>query len=260
MSTFQDRAFLVTGAASGIGLATARLLRAFGARLALWDQQAAPLASAARDLGAHVAVVDVADGPAVAQAMTDSVAALGGLDGVIHCAGILRAGAFENLPLAAHEAVVRVNLLGSLNTAHAALPHLRATHGSLVLVASVSAFSGAPEYAVYGATKAGVLNLAQALRVELRGSGVHVGVICPLFVQTPMLQGHNGATRMLRSGSPFFEVRPPERVAPLILTGIERRRFLIPIGWKARLLYLISRYGDFLLHPLTIMTDRQGRR
>ena len=118
------------------------------------------------------------------------------------------------------------------------------------MIASSSAGYGHPEYAVYGASKAGVLNFAQALRVELQDAGVHVGVLCPLPVATPMLDGYNGQTRLIRSGSPLMEIRTPEQVAESILRGIERRQFMIWPGWKARTLYWLTRYGNMLAHSV----------
>jgi NAD(P)-dependent dehydrogenase (short-subunit alcohol dehydrogenase family) len=254
---FAGKRVIVTGAASGIGLAIARLLHQHGARLALWDQSAT-IEGVAAELGGLAQVVDVSDSAAVEAAMTRSVEALGGLHVVIHSAGILRAGEFTSVSLAAHHQTVSVNLIGSINLAYAVLPHLRTSQGSLCLIASVSAFAGSPEYGVYGATKAAVLNLGEALRLEESRNGVHMGVVCPFFVRTPMIDGYNGDTHLIRSRSPFFETRPPAQVAPVILAGIAARRFLITVGWRARLLYLLSRYGAALIYPMTRLTYRLG--
>jgi short-subunit dehydrogenase len=127
-----------------------------------------------------------------------------------------------------------------------------------VMISSVAGFSGAPEYAGYSASKAGMLAFAQALRVETARAGVHIGLVSPLFVQTPMLTGYNGATHLIRSGSLFFETRRPEDIAPYIVRGIERRQFMIFPGWRPHLLYLLSRYLDVLLDPITRLTYRQG--
>ena len=250
--------FVVTGAASGIGLATARLLYQRGARLALWDRDADGLGKIAAELDAHTITVDVTQPESVESAMAKSIDHLGKLDGLVHAAGILNAGLFDQKQIDSHRSVVEVNLFGTVNVAYAALPHLRLTCGSLVMVASSSAFYGAPEYAVYGATKAGVLSFAQSLRLELDGTGVHIGVVCPLFVSSPMIDGYNGDTHMIRSRSPFFDTRLPEAVASVILEGIAHRSFMIYPGWRAHLLFWISRYLSFAVHPLTRMTYKQG--
>jgi short-subunit dehydrogenase len=251
-------AFIVTGAAGGIGLATARLLKERGARLALWDQNADALQKAADELGERVVPVDVTQPASVEQAMAQSLEYLGALNGVIHAAGILNAGLFDQKTFDSHRRVIEVNLFGTVNVAYAVLPHLKQTRGSLVMLASSSAFYGAPEYAVYGASKAGVLSFAQSLRLECESKGIHIGVVSPLFVSTPMIDGYNGDTHMIRSRSPFFETRSPEAVAQVILDGIAHRRFMIYPGWRPRLLFWMSRYLNFVIHPLTRMTYKQG--
>ncbi|MBI5666479.1 MAG: SDR family oxidoreductase [Chloroflexi bacterium] len=255
---FANRNFIVTGAASGIGLATARLLKQRGARLALWDRNAEALEQAARELDARAMCADITLADDVQAAIDESTSYLGALNGVVHSAGVLHAATFHDAPLEAHRRTVEVNLIGTINVAYAALPLLKESRGSLVLVASTAAFYGPPEYTSYGASKAGVLNFAQALRVELAGTGVHVGVVCPLFVSSPMLHGYNGNTRLLRSRSPLVDVRPPEAVASAILDGIARRRFMIWPGWKPRLIFWLSRYASALGHPLSVMTYHQG--
>lgn len=257
-STFSDQGFIVTGAASGIGQATARLLKSHGARLALWDQNPSALQKTADELDAKAFALDITQPASVEQSAQESIAYLGSLRGVIHAAGILHTGTFGKIPLEEQRRIIEVNLIGTLNIAYAVLPHLQESRGSLVMLASSSAFYGPPEYVAYGASKAGVLSVAQSLRVELAGSGVHIGVVCPLFVKTPMIDGYNGDTHIIRSRSPFFDLRPPEAVAPYILNGITQRHFMIYPGWRARLLYWMSRYGSAIIHPLTVMTYRQG--
>lgn len=248
---------IVTGAASGIGLATALLLHQRGARLVLWDRSGG-VEHLAAEMDALPLKVDVTDAAAVQAAMIRSHEHLGRVDAVIHSAGLLHAGELTAVSLDAHHQTIAVNLGGTINVAYAALPPLRASKGSLCMLASVSAFAGSPEYSVYGATKAAVLGFGQALRLEESRNGVHIGVVCPLFVRTPMIDGYNGATHLIRSHSPFFETRLPEQVAPVILAGIEQRRFLITVGWRAQLLYLLSRYGAALVYPITRLTYRQG--
>jgi NAD(P)-dependent dehydrogenase (short-subunit alcohol dehydrogenase family) len=255
---FKDQRYIITGAASGIGLAVARCLKAEGAQLTLWDQNAAGLSAPAAELDATPKALDVTQPDAVCNAMAEANAALGGIDAVFHAAGILNAGLFEQVDIKSHRRVVEVNLFGTVNVAHAALPFLRPSRGSLVIMASSSAFYGPPEYAVYGATKAGVLNFAQALRAELSGSGIHIGVVSPLFVATPMLAGYNGQTRLIRSRSFLFSTRSAEFVAARIVDGIASRRFMILPGWRERALFAASRSLSFLMHRLTLLTYRQG--
>lgn len=239
-TTFTGQGYLITGGASGIGLATARLLRRRGAELILWDTQAEPLAQAAFELDAPCAVVDVTQPEQVRKALQQ----VGSLNGVLHSAGILCTGLFEEIALEEHCRMVDVNLKGTLIVAHHVLPFLKSTRGSLLLMGSGSAFYGPPEFASYGASKGGVLTLAQALRIEWEPYGIHVGVVSPLFVASPMLDEHNSRARLVQKHG---KIHTPEQVAQAIVRGMERKRFLIFPSWRPKALYWISR----LLFPLT---------
>lgn len=246
MNDLTNRHFLITGAASGIGQATARLLHSRGASLSLWDVNEPALRKTAADLAAHCAVVDVTDETAVTKALAQACAARGPLHGVVHCAGIIHTGAFSDVSAAAHRRVIGVNLVGSLLVAHAAVPYLRQTGGSLILLSSISAFYGPPEYASYAASKAGVLNLAQTLRLELEADGVHVGVVCPAFVNTPLLR-----TQQTRLFARFGVAHSADDVARAIVRGVRRRRFMIWPSANPALFHFLSKaaypFGHLLM-------------
>jgi short-subunit dehydrogenase len=244
--TFSGKGFIVTGAASGIGLETAKLLQKRGAKLALWDVNGAALEQS--ELDACKLTVEITQPEQVTRALSDSLSYLGGLDGVVHCAGISRVGPFEQLDIESHRRSVEVNLFGTLLLAHSVLPHLRQSRGSLVMVASVAGFFGTPEFASYSATKAGILAFAQAMRVELHGTGVHVGVVSPHFVDTPMYRSESVKARISHAKTPLIEVRPPDQIAQAIVRGIEKRQFMMYPGWRSRLIFRTTRYLHFIAH------------
>lgn len=252
---FADKHFIVTGAASGIGLATAKALIAEGARVTFWDKdpQVAERAGAC-----DYAIVDVTQADTIHRALHACLERVGRLDGVVHCAGIARVGNFEQLDIEQYRQVVLVNLFGSIAVAHAALPYIQKTHGSFIFVSSVSAFYGPPDFVVYGATKAAVLNLAQGLRVEYGASGAHIGVICPHFVDTPMYQQESRKSVLSKSRSPFIELRGAETIAEAIIRGIRRRQFMIWTGWRPRLIFWLTRLTFFAAHRIMASTWRQS--
>ncbi len=247
--------FLVTGAAEGIGLATAQALKAEGARLTLWDVNPA-VAARAQALDAAYAIVNVTDETQVTQAMQ----AIDTLDGVVHCAGIARTGLFDQVPLSEHKRVLEVNLYGTMVVAHVALPKLKQSRGTLVLMGSVSAFYGAPEYSSYAASKAAVLNFAQGLRIELEGSGVYVGVVNPHFVNTTLYQDHVAKTALGRAKSVLTEVKTPSEIGQSIVRGIERKAFMIRTGWRSTLIFRLTRYANFIAHRLMGSTYQRAAR
>lgn len=241
---FTGRSFVVTGGGSGIGAATAQALRARGARVQTIDL--------AGDVD-HL--VDVTDAAAT-RAAFDSAAADGGIDGVVHSAGILSTGPFAELDVERQLAIVNVNLGGTVSVAHAAVPHLRASRGSLVLMGSASGFQGPPEYATYGATKAAVIALAQSLRIELEDDGVHVTTCNPLFTSTPMLGRPEEGAALLRS---MGAVHTADEVAAAIVRGIERRSSMILPGFKPKAMRFLDNWLGVLGHPIMRMTWRRSR-
>ena len=171
-------AALVTGGGSGIGLATARLLAARGARVAVLDVKPG------EEFAAFPA--DVADDAAVRSAVDSAAAALGGLDIVINNAGIGAAGTVADNPDSEWHHVYDVNVVGLVRVTRAALPHLRRSgHPSIVNTCSIAATAGLPQRALYSATKGAVLSLTQAMAADFVGEGIRVNCVCPGTADTP---------------------------------------------------------------------------
>jgi 3-dehydrosphinganine reductase len=247
---------LITGAASGIGKATAQLL-APTADLILWDINQDALSATASALNAQWATVDCTDYDQIQTALSTVET----LHAVIHCAGVLKTGRFEQVSAAQHAKTAAINLTGTFHVVHATLPYLHQTRGHVVMIASVSAFYGPPEFATYAATKAGVLGFAQALRTELSDSGVHVGVVTPNLVNTPMLNEENRANAALtQAQSPFLKTYEPEDIAKVIQRGMKKRQFLIFPDWRSRLVYILTRYVAWIAPWLMRQTWRQAKK
>ncbi|MBI1948816.1 MAG: SDR family NAD(P)-dependent oxidoreductase [Deltaproteobacteria bacterium] len=187
--SLRRRTALVTGAASGIGRAFATALAARGDRLVLVDVDEAALAVVALDLGGDhdVQVVDLASATAIERLRDNLAAHEPCIDLLIHCAGILGAGAFADQPVADFARVLQVNLLGTVHVTHACLPQLTRARGHVVALASTASLHGWPLLGAYSAAKGAVENWAEAVRPELRRRGVGLTTVFPLLVDTPML-------------------------------------------------------------------------
>src|SRR5690242_6568369 len=178
---FAGLAALVTGGASGIGLATARLLAARGARVAMLDRVKADGDST--DL--YPVIADVTDDAAVRAAVAEAGRALGRLDIVVNNAGIGAIGTVEDNDDAEWHRVLDVNVVGMARVTAAALPHLRhSSAASVVNVCSIAALNGLPQRALYSASKGAVLSLTFAMAADHVHDGVRVNCVCPGTVDT----------------------------------------------------------------------------
>lgn len=184
---FAGRRFYVTGAASGIGLATARRLAEGGAKVALIDINASALDKAASEIGGIPIVADLRDGDAIDNSVERAAVAMDGIDGVINAAGIAMGALVDQLDPADWERVLSVNLTAPYRICRAAVPHMkRAGSGSIVNISSgVGIRPTAPGASAYAASKGGLIALTKALAIEL-APAIRVNVVCPGFVDTPM--------------------------------------------------------------------------
>lgn len=185
-------AIFITGAASGIGEATARLFAGEGWFVGCFDRNKAKLASLQTEIGPANGVfrrLDVTDHDEFRLALDAFSAASGGRMDVLHNnAGINAEGAFGDMPWKTVMAIVNVNLIGVLFGIHAALPLLKATPGSLCFTtSSSSAIFGIGGIAAYSATKQAVRGLTEALSIELKGSGVRAADTLPGLIDTGMV-------------------------------------------------------------------------
>lgn len=186
---WRGRRVWVIGASSGIGAALARTLLALGARVALSARSTPGLAEIAATPGANTLVLplDVTDAASVAPALQQVVAAWGGIDLVLWCAGSHSPVRAWELDAADARRLVDVNLNGVINGLPAVVARLLLQKsGGIAIVSSVAGYGGLPTALVYGATKAALINLAETLYLDLAPRGIAVYLINPGFVKTPL--------------------------------------------------------------------------
>lgn len=225
---------LITGGSSGIGLALARAGLAKGAKIVITGRRPEALASAVQDLRQTSASVwsvaaDVATPEGRAATIHGAIDALGGLDVLINNAGGVRAGRLENIPESELQAMLDVDLMAPILLTRAALPALRASGDAMIVnVASGIALVGAPFYATYAATKAGLARFGEALRRELKGEGIHLLTAYPGGTDTPMMASNRAGPEL------GFAREPASAVADAILNGVETDAFEVVRGGEAR--------------------------
>jgi hypothetical protein len=206
----------VTGGARGIGLATGHAFASGGARVALGDIDADLAARRAAEFGGVGLWLDVRDEESLVSFLRQVRETLGPIDVIVNSAGVAIAGDFVGAAPGEHELQVDVNLAGVIRCMRLALPtmlHLRKGH--IVNIASAAGRISAPRAAVYIASKQAVVGLSEAVRWELRNSGVHVTAVLPTVVATEMAAG------LSTRGLPTVD---PQTVAAAVLRAARSRR------------------------------------
>lgn len=190
MRRFDQRAVLVTGAASGIGRATAVRLAAEGASVLCADIDLAGAEETAAGLaGAAALHLDVTDPAACDAAVAETLTRFGRIDGLANVAGIGSFGHVAATTDAQWQRVIAVNLSGVFQMMRAALPRLEAGRGAIVNIASAAGLVATPYAAAYSASKSGVVGLTRSVAAEYAAKGVRVNAICPGAVDTPLIAG-----------------------------------------------------------------------
>jgi NAD(P)-dependent dehydrogenase (short-subunit alcohol dehydrogenase family) len=225
MQRFSGKIVLVTGAASGIGRATALRLAEEGADVACVDLSTAGLSETARAveaLGRAVATFecDISVEASVAATMAAVIERFGKLDVLCNVAGILRADHTHELQLSDWNRILSVNLTGTFLMCRAAIPHLLETRGNIVNMSSTAALGSHPWMAAYAASKGGILAMTRSLSVEYVKRGLRVNAICPGGIKTP-LHGQfsipkDADVELLKGAIPFVEYAGPEHIASAI--------------------------------------------
>lgn len=217
-----DRRSLISGGAGGIGAAAARRLSAEGAAVAILDVDADAAGRLASDLENAVPVeCDVSREDSITAAVTAAAQELGGLDGVLTCAGIARSGMQHEMSFEDWNSVITVNLTGTFLTIRAAVPHLlEAGPASVVTIGSVASLVSAnTNTCSYDASKSGVLGLTRSIAVGYADRGIRANCLCPGVVDTPLARRArevDGVTSNAVAATPLGRRAEPDEMAAVI--------------------------------------------
>ncbi len=211
---------MVTGAASGIGAATARRFTEEGALLVLGDLDEAGGKNVAREFGAAFVATDVTDEAQVQALLAEAVERHGRLDIVYNNAGILVPGTLPDLTPEQWHQVIDVDLNSVFYGCRAAIPHLRASGGGAIInMASVSGIAGDSAMPAYNAAKAGVLNFTRAIAMEHADENIRINAVCPGVIDTPMSAVVKSVPSLMEAyfqNIPMARFGRPEEIAAVV--------------------------------------------
>jgi hypothetical protein len=242
--TLAGKTALVTGAARGIGEATARELASRGARVSLVGLEPERLEALAGELGEGHAwfEADVTDPGALDAAVAGTVEALGGIDVLVANAGIASFGTVGSMDPDAFARTIEINLVGQFRTVRAALPAITERRGYILVIASLASFAHMPGMSAYCASKAGVEAFADSLRGEVGFRGVAVGTAHPSWIDTDMVRDADdelGDIGEMRGTAPGFlgNTVPVGECARQLADAVERRAGRVCVPRNARVVH-----------------------
>ena len=250
MFSLKNKVVVLTGAASGIGRATAEVLAQRGARLALVDVQQTALDSLVNALEKEGVAVsthsaDVGDRDRMMQLVEEILAIHGHVDVLINNAGVNVGALFEDHSLEDSEWLLQTNLMGVIYGCSVFLPHLRTRpEAHIVNLSSMFALFGMPGQAIYSASKSAIQGFTEALQCELRGSSVSLTSVHPGTIKSQLIAASRMFDQEAQDNAVQMQHRygmPSERAAEKIVTAIEKRKRRLLIGADAHLADLLKR-------------------
>jgi NAD(P)-dependent dehydrogenase (short-subunit alcohol dehydrogenase family) len=275
IESFAAKRCLITGAASGIGRATAQAAGARGAELFLTDRDDEGLERVAAQIRAaggavtHFATADVADHEAVVALAAEVHALTPSMDVVMNIAGISTLGKIEQLEHEHWRRTIEIDLIGPISVLECFVPPMieSGRGGHVVNVASVAGLFGLPWHAPYSAAKFGLRGVSEVLRFDLRKHGIGVSLVCPGAVKTPLIGtveivGLDRESPKARKLIALFERRAvtPEKVAGKIIEATERNRYMVFTSPDGRILHWIQRKFSPPYELLMRVTNREFDR
>lgn len=261
LKPLKDQVIVVTGASSGIGLVTARTAAKAGARVLLVARSGDELAGIVRDLNnegcqCDHAVADVGEVDAVQAAAVKAIERFGRIDTWVSGAGVAIYAKLLDTPDDEHERMMRTNYFGVVNSAKAAVPHLKVQGGALIVVGSIASDVPSPLMGAYAATKHALKAYVEALRIELKGEGAPVSItlVKPAGIDTPI--AHHASVHAEGAAKLPPPVYDPQLVADAILDAAVHPRREITVGGAGRAQVLFAQHFPALFEWLAPASEK----
>jgi NAD(P)-dependent dehydrogenase (short-subunit alcohol dehydrogenase family) len=250
LKNFSDIVAVITGGASGIGLATARDLHTRGAHVVLADINSTGLLQAKEQIRQHnpatngqilAITTDVSNEAQVWELMRQTSTTFGRIDLVVTCAGIGRGGPIDTFTASDMQTMLNINFMGTYHCVQAALPVMRQQQsGHFVFLSSVAGKFGVPLLSAYCASKWAVRGFSSALRTELHGTGIGITTVYPAWVDTPMVHQEENSLQMMD----IQVMLTPEQVASDILQAVIENQRDLTLAPNPDVAFMLQIYQD----------------
>ena len=270
MVCFSNKHAFITGGSSGIGLELARKLFSYGANLTLIARNSAKLEDARRDIEPYrvspgqfirYLSVDVSNGADLSRVIPQAMKESGVPDILINSAGIACCDYFENISFDTFDAVIKTNLYGTRNMIAEVLPGMKKKGGHIVIISSAAGLLGMYGYTAYGTSKFALTGFAECLRGELKQQGIHLTVVCPPEVNTPiLLEEMKTMPSEIRTLKKMAGQLKPDFVAERVLQAVARKKYMVVPGFRAKWLWYTQRLTPALFRLSSDMIIRWGLR
>ncbi|MGQ9844091.1 MAG: SDR family oxidoreductase [Spirochaetota bacterium] len=257
MEQFAGKTVFITGGSSGIGLASAKLLSAHGANVAIFARNRAKLEDAIKQIeqakkrhGQRFGwyQCDVSDYMQVKKAFTQALRQFDSCDVLINCAGRAYPKYFEDISIKQFEETMMINLFGVWNTCSFLVPYMKEKGGYIVNTSSVAGLVGVFGYTDYSASKFAIVGFSEALKSELKRYNIHVSVLCPPDTDTPGFAVENKTKPdETKEISKSAKLMTPEDVAKALLSGMKKKKFIIFANFDSKLTYIVKRIAPWLV-------------
>jgi NAD(P)-dependent dehydrogenase (short-subunit alcohol dehydrogenase family) len=260
VNSLSGKTVLITGAARGIGEALARQAAAKNANVAVVGLEADRLKALGKELNGHWFECDVTDQAGLDLAVASTIERFNRIDVVVANAGVANIGTLRSGSVDAFVRTIDVNLNGVVRTVAAALPHLVAAKGYALLISSAAAFTAMPGMAAYCASKAGVEQFGNVLRLELAHLGVGVGTAHPIWIDTDMVRGFSSDLPSFSDVRkklpwPLSKELTVTDCAAIMLRGIEKRKRRV---YVPRSIGLVQAMRAIVISPLSDAIIKRG--
>ena len=259
MQDYSGKRVYITGGSSGIGLAMAVKFARYGADVAIFGRDSSKLELAVAKIEAafrnpenqhaYGTILEVSDADAVTRILTATVSSFGTPDVLILSAGGTVTKPFREFQVSEFNQIIQTNLIGTVAPISSLLPQMAKSGGAVMLVSSMGGLIGAYGYSAYSSSKFALLGLGEVLRWELAENNISVSVLCPPEVATPFVEYEKATIpAKTRAAKDLLGTLTAEYVADYAIKGMERKKYLIIPGFRAKGMYWLSR-----VLPLTLL-------